>query len=63
VLAGMVNVAEGVPTTRSVHDQARRRGIEMPITDELHHILFEGKSPLAAVTDLMVRHPKVEWPT
>ena len=63
VLAGMVNVAEGVPTTRSVHDQARRRGIEMPITDELHRILFEGKAPLAAVTDLMVRHPKVEWPT
>ncbi len=63
VLAGMVNVAEGVPTTRSVHDQARRRGIEMPITDELHRILFEGKAPLAAVTDLMVRHPKDEWPT
>ncbi len=63
VLAGMVNVAEGVPTTRSVHDQARRRGIEMPITDELHRILFEGKPPRAAVTDLMVRHPKVEWPT
>ncbi len=63
VLAGMVNVAEGVPTTRSVHDQARRRGIEMPITDELYRILFEGKAPLAAVTDLMVRHPKVEWPT
>jgi glycerol-3-phosphate dehydrogenase (NAD(P)+) len=63
VLAGMVNVAEGVPTTRSVHDQARRRGIEMPITDEVHRILFEGKAPLAAVTDLMVRHPKVEWPT
>jgi glycerol-3-phosphate dehydrogenase (NAD(P)+) len=63
VLAGMVDVAEGVPTTRSVHDQARRRGIEMPITDELHRILFEGKAPLAAVTDLMVRHPKVEWPT
>ena len=63
VLAGMVNVAEGVPTTRSVHDQARRRGVEMPITDELHRILFEGKPPRAAVTDLMVRLPKDEWPT
>ena len=35
----------------------------MPITDELHRILFEGKSPLAAVTDLMVRLPKVECPS
>jgi len=61
VLASMVNVAEGVPTTRSVHDQALRRGISMPITDEVYRILFERKSPLAAVTDLMIRIPKVEW--
>ena len=58
ILAGMVNVAEGVPTTRSVHDLARRRGVEMPITDEVFRILFEGKSPRAAVTDLMVRAPE-----
>jgi glycerol-3-phosphate dehydrogenase len=35
----------------------------MPITDEVHRILFEGKAPLSAVTDLMVRLPKDEWPT
>lgn len=61
ILGSMVNVAEGVPTTRSVRDMARARGIEMPITDELYRILFEGKPPRAAVTDLMVRAPKVEW--
>jgi glycerol-3-phosphate dehydrogenase (NAD(P)+) len=61
VLAEMVNVAEGVPTTRSVYWLARERGVEMPITSELFQVLFEGKSPLAAVTDLMVRLPKVEW--
>jgi glycerol-3-phosphate dehydrogenase (NAD(P)+) len=60
ILAGMVDVAEGVPTTRGVHDQARRHGIEMPITGEVYQILFEGKSPRAAVTDLMFRSPKVE---
>ena len=59
----MVNVAEGVPTTRSVHDQARQRGVEMPITDEVYQILFEGKSPRDAVTDLMLRAPKDEWLT
>jgi len=61
VLASMVNVAEGVPTTRSVHDQARGRGLDVPIIDELHAILFRGKSPRSALTDLMDRHPKVEW--
>ena len=60
VLANMVNVAEGVPTTRSVHSLAQERGVEMPITTELYHVLFEGKSPKSAVGDLMVRAPKVE---
>jgi glycerol-3-phosphate dehydrogenase (NAD(P)+) len=62
VLGEMRDVAEGVYTTRSVFQQARERSIAMPITDEVHHILFEGKPPRAAVSDLMVRIPKVEWP-
>jgi glycerol-3-phosphate dehydrogenase (NAD(P)+) len=61
ILAGMASVAEGVPTTRSLREWAARRGVAMPITDELYRILFEGKSPLAAVTDLMDRDPKDEW--
>ncbi len=61
VLAGMSNVAEGVPTTRSVYALAQRLGIEMPITAELYQVLFEGKNPRSAVSDLMIRLPKVEW--
>ncbi len=61
ILADMINVAEGVPTTRSVHALAVERRIDMPITRELHRILFEGKAPRAAVSDLMVRSPRVEW--
>ena len=60
VLAGMVNVAEGVPTTRSVHALGAERGVEMPITAELYQVLFEGKPPRAAVVDLMIRVPKDE---
>ncbi len=62
VLSSMVNVAEGVPTTRSVHSLAIERRVEMPITAELYQVLFECKSPRAAVGDLMVRAPKVESP-
>src|SRR5262249_35084962 len=44
-LTGSPNVAEGVPTCRSVYNQAQLRGVEMPITTEVYRILFEGKSP------------------
>ncbi len=60
ILSGMVNVAEGVSTSKSVREMARDRGIPMPITDEVYAILFEGKSPHAAVSDLMLRDPKGE---
>jgi glycerol-3-phosphate dehydrogenase (NAD(P)+) len=53
-------VAEGVYTTRSVYDRSRRMGIDMPITAEVHRVLYEGKEPLRAVNDLMLRSPKGE---
>ena len=61
VLAGMNEVAEGVRTTRSVKLLARRAGVEMPITDEVHAVLYEGKSVSAAVESLMARPPKGEF--
>ena len=53
-------VVEGVQTTASVRELARRRGIEMPITEAVHAILFEGLAPAAAVSHLMERDPKLE---
>jgi glycerol-3-phosphate dehydrogenase (NAD(P)+) len=60
VLAGMDMVAEGVYTTRSVHERAARMGIDMPIMGEVYRVLYEGKDPRAAVDDLMLRSPKGE---
>jgi glycerol-3-phosphate dehydrogenase (NAD(P)+) len=60
IISGMEAVAEGVATTRSVHDLAERRGIDMPITAEVYRVLFEGKDPLEAVRDLMLRPHKAE---
>jgi glycerol-3-phosphate dehydrogenase (NAD(P)+) len=60
ILTGMHMVAEGVYTTQSVHDKAAQMGIDMPITAEVYRVLYEGKSPLAAVNDLMLREPKSE---
>ncbi|MBI5757393.1 MAG: NAD(P)-dependent glycerol-3-phosphate dehydrogenase [Planctomycetales bacterium] len=55
ILSSMVAVAEGVPTTRSVYGLALQRGIDMPITSEIHRVLFEGKSPAEATQSLMQR--------
>jgi glycerol-3-phosphate dehydrogenase (NAD(P)+) len=60
ILAEMVMVAEGVATTQSAHDLARRVGVEVPIVDQVYKILFEGKDPLKACHDLMTRDPKGE---
>jgi glycerol-3-phosphate dehydrogenase (NAD(P)+) len=60
ILGGMVMVAEGVRTTRSARDLARREGIEMPIVEEVHAVLFEGVDARVAVEKLMMREPKPE---
>ena len=53
-------VAEGVPTTRAAYNLARKHATPMPITEQVYKVLFEGKPPKAAVTDLMSREPKDE---
>jgi glycerol-3-phosphate dehydrogenase (NAD(P)+) len=61
VLAGMREVAEGVRTTRAIHLLAARRGVEMPITEEVHAVLYDGKSARAAVESLIARPLKEEF--
>jgi glycerol-3-phosphate dehydrogenase (NAD(P)+) len=63
ILSSMDSVAEGVPTTRSVRQLARRFKVEMPITEAVFQVLFEGKDVLHALSDLMSRDPKPEWDT
>jgi glycerol-3-phosphate dehydrogenase (NAD(P)+) len=60
ILEEMQSVAEGVPTTLSLMQLARKFNVEMPITQEVHAILFEGKNVMFALSDLMTRDPKPE---
>jgi glycerol-3-phosphate dehydrogenase (NAD(P)+) len=55
-------VAEGVNTTLGAVALARRHQVEMPITSQVHAILFEGKPARRAVVDLMERDLKAELP-
>jgi glycerol-3-phosphate dehydrogenase (NAD(P)+) len=61
VLAGMREVAEGVRTARALLLLARRRGVELPITEEVNAVLYEGKAARAAVESLMSRPPGDEF--
>lgn len=60
VLSGMKMVAEGVVTAKSVYMIANEHNIDMPIVTEVYKVLYENKSPLEAVKDLMHRPLKAE---
>lgn len=61
IIAGMHGmVAEGVLTTNAAVDLARKMKIEMPITQQMHAILHDGKPPREAIHELMTRPGKGE---
>jgi glycerol-3-phosphate dehydrogenase (NAD(P)+) len=60
VLAEIGQVAEGIPSTRAAYNLAHKLNVPMPITDVIYQVLFEGKDPKSAVTELMTRDPKEE---
>jgi glycerol-3-phosphate dehydrogenase (NAD(P)+) len=60
ILSGMKMVAEGVKTTLSAYQLARKLGVEAPIIDQMYRILYEGKDARQAVADLMLRELKPE---
>ncbi len=60
ILADMRGVAEGVRTVQAVRELARDKGVEMPISEEVHALLWEGRTPQEAVRNLMLRDPKPE---
>lgn len=60
VLKSMEMIAEGVETSRSASQLAKKHKVETPITTEVYKILFEDKDPVKATTDLMTRDMKME---
>jgi glycerol-3-phosphate dehydrogenase (NAD(P)+) len=60
ILAGMDMVAEGVYSTKVLHNIALKKGIEMPITAAVYRLLYQGADPGALVEEIMTRAPKRE---
>lgn len=60
IQASMKMVAEGVPTSRSALECARRLGVEAPITAQVHAVIYEGRSVREGMGELLDRPPKPE---
>jgi len=61
-LSKVGQAVEGIKTTKAVKQWIEEENFdfELPITNEIYKVLFEGKEPLNAVDDLMLRGPKHE---
>ncbi len=55
IISEMNAVAEGVKTTKSLYNLSQKLDVELPITEQVYSILYEGKDPAVAVRDLMSR--------
>jgi len=60
ILDSMAMVSEGVKTTQSAYALSKKYSVAMPITTEIHEVLFNDKDPRKAVMDLMTRDAKSE---
>jgi glycerol-3-phosphate dehydrogenase (NAD(P)+) len=61
IVAGMHGmVAEGIFTTQAAVGLARAHNVEMPITEQMHAILHDGKAPSDAIHELMTRSARSE---
>ena len=60
ILNDMNMVAEGVKTTLSAYQLARKLGVETPIIDQMYGLLYENKDARQAVAELMMRDLKQE---
>jgi glycerol-3-phosphate dehydrogenase (NAD(P)+) len=60
ILVELGEVAEGVLTTRSARALGRKVGVELPITEQVHALLFDGKPAAIAIVELLNRERKPE---
>jgi glycerol-3-phosphate dehydrogenase (NAD(P)+) len=60
IVGSMRMVAEGVGTTAVTFELARTMRVEMPITEQMHAVLYQGRAPRDAIGVLMERQLRHE---
>lgn len=63
VIKEVNQVVEGVNTAKAALALAKKYDVEMPIVEQINLVLFEGKSPMDAASDLLVRDKRPEYTT
>lgn len=61
VTGSLAHVVEGIPTTKAVYNLSRNLNIDMPNTEQVYKILYEGFAPKQAVNELLSRDLKAEY--
>ncbi len=61
ILSKMNSVAEGITTAQAAYELSVKYDVDMPITEQVFHTLYNGKAPIDAVKDLMNRSLKREF--
>ncbi|MCD6105451.1 MAG: NAD(P)-dependent glycerol-3-phosphate dehydrogenase [Thermosipho sp. (in: Bacteria)] len=61
ILSSTNMVAEGMFTVQAVKNFSINKNIDMPISNEVYEILFNGKDPKKSMVELMRRPLKSEW--
>ncbi|HET8552975.1 MAG TPA: NAD(P)H-dependent glycerol-3-phosphate dehydrogenase, partial [Gammaproteobacteria bacterium] len=60
-VAEIGQAVEGIGAAKAVHRLAAEQGIDMPITEQVYRVLYEGLAPRGAVESLFNRAPKSEF--
>lgn len=60
IVAELGHVAEGVPCAKAVRELAKKMGVDMPITNAVAGVLFDGDTPLDTLAQLLARDPRGE---
>ncbi|MES2015368.1 MAG: NAD(P)H-dependent glycerol-3-phosphate dehydrogenase [Pseudomonadota bacterium] len=60
IVSELGHVAEGVPCAKAVRELARKLGVDMPITNAVAGVLFDGDTPQAMLAQLLARDPRGE---
>lgn len=60
IVSDLGHVAEGVPCAKAVRELARGMGVDMPITEAVASVLFDGVDAAQMAAQLLARDPRVE---
>jgi glycerol-3-phosphate dehydrogenase (NAD(P)+) len=53
ITGSMAGIAEGVSTTIAVWNLAQQLGLEMPITEKIYEVLYNGAEPRQVIVELL----------